>query len=59
MDDKMIIPAALFAQMVIALRTTNEVLQKHRLAGLDQNPKGISDLVGSTLLAAERFGKGS
>lgn len=40
--------------MIIALRVANEVLTKHRFAGTDQNPKGVTDLVGSALYKAEK-----
>jgi hypothetical protein len=45
----------LFRQMRTALAVADSVLQKHRFAGTDQNPKGVTDLVGSALLAADRI----
>lgn len=44
----------LFQQMRTALEVTEKVLNTHRLAGTDQNPKGVNDLVGSALLEADR-----
>lgn len=47
------IPKALFDQMRVALVIADDVLQKERFTGLDQNPKGVRDLVGSAAIAAD------
>lgn len=41
-------------KMLIALRVVQEVITEHGFGGLDQNPKGVHDLVGHAILEAER-----
>jgi hypothetical protein len=41
----------LLNQVSYALAVAYDVLSKHRLVGLDQNPRGVIDLVGSAHLA--------
>jgi len=55
MAKKIEIDLALFFQMRDALVTADMVLTKHRLAGTDQNPHGVRDLVSSAAFAVERF----
>ena len=43
--------------MANALNLANRVLLKTRFAGMDQNPKGINDVVGSAALLGERWRK--
>lgn len=52
--DTIPIDRALFLRMRTALSVAEYVLRKHRLAGTDQNPKGVTDLVGGALLEADR-----
>jgi len=44
-----------FHQLAIALATANEVLTKYRLDSMDQNPKGVIDLVGSATIKADKI----
>lgn len=37
------------------LKLANATLEKHRFAGMDQNPKGIQDLIGSAALQVGRM----
>lgn len=48
------VDARLFDDMRYALTVANEVLTKYRLVALDQNPKGVRDLVGSAAHQAEQ-----
>ena len=57
-DTKILVPAALWQQVRMALVFANKALTENRFAGTDQNPYGVHDLVGSAHLAVERFVKG-
>ena len=54
-DAKILIPAKLFQDIRMALLFANKALSENRFAGTDQNPYGVTDLVGSAHLAVERF----
>lgn len=47
----------LFDKMRIALAIADDILQRHRIDGLDQNPRGFRDLVGSARIAADDWAK--
>lgn len=57
MADQVLISLSLFKDMRDALIVANEVLEKHRLAGTDQNPQGVRDLVGSAALRSRNAAK--
>jgi len=44
-----------YLKLYDAVMTANAVLEKHRFDGMDQNPKGVRDLVGSAAIALERI----
>lgn len=48
-------PHDVASEMLIALRVVNRVLEKNRLAGTDQNPKGVRDLVFSAMTKGQRW----
>lgn len=48
------IPEDLFRRMFVALATASSVFETQRFGGLDQNPKGVRDLVGVAAFAAKR-----
>lgn len=48
-------PREIATDMLFALRVANDVLDKNRLSGLDQNPKGVRDLVYSAMRAGDRW----
>lgn len=50
--DKSIPDVGLQQKLVDALALAQEILSKHRLAGTDQNPKGVHDIVGHALILA-------
>jgi len=55
MSQTLKIDARLFDDMRYALAVAHEVLTKYRLVALDQNPKGVRDLVGSASHGAEQI----
>lgn len=55
MADTITIDRKLFVDMRIALMVADEVLQRVRFTGMDQNPKGVRDLVGSAAHAASQI----
>lgn len=54
MTDTVMIDKKLFDQLRMALVIADDVLCNTQFTGLDQNPKGIRDLVGSASLAIQR-----
>lgn len=44
----------LLDQVAHALEVAYDILSKYRLVGMDQNPRGVNDLVGSAHFAVER-----
>lgn len=45
-----VVEKTLFDRMREALLVTDKVLEKERFTGMDQNPSGVRDLVGSVVL---------
>lgn len=55
MADTITIPTNLFFKMRVALAIANSVLEKNRFTGMDQNPKGVRDLVFSASFDADKI----
>lgn len=54
MVDYVAVDKTVMRKLYEAVVIANAVLEKERFAGMDQNPKGVRDLVGSAAIALEK-----